>query len=127
MFIIKADNEDLIEMCKSLGLGNNNNNNNNKYTFSDSDVLVKIVNHLEIAEQELNAIEKPLVENEAVPFEEVIFNDKILDENETLTQEGPKLVKTMGDNRGLSNSVSLALFLAIDVVAIFVGLFLLMH
>ena len=88
---------------------------------------LEVVNHLEIANQELDAKEMSLVKNEDIPFEEVIFNDNNLDENETLTQEGPKLVKTMGDNRGLSNSVSLALFLAIDVVAIFVGLFLLMH
>lgn len=113
-------------MFESLGLGNNNNNNN-KYTFSDSNILVEVVNYLETVE----AREISLVENKDVPFEEVIFNDGITDTASSLSEEGPKMVKKLGEmpsnERGLSNSVSLALFLAIDVVAIFVGLFLLMH
>lgn len=48
---------------------------------------------------------------------------------DSYSQDGPKMVKTLGEmptnNHGLSNSVSLTLFLAIDIVAIFVGFFLL--
>lgn len=49
---------------------------------------------------------------------------------DSYSQDGPRKRLSLGEgpnNHGLSNSVSLALFLAIDVVAIFVGLFLLLQ
>lgn len=88
-------------------------------------ILAKVNTKLETEE------ELALIDSNEVPFEEVIFNDDIDNVKDTLTEEGPKMVKKLGvlssDERGLSNSISLALFLVIDVVAIFVGLFLLMH
>ena len=104
----------------------------NKCYSPDASEL-EVINFFEKANVKIEEQELELIESNSVPFEEVIFNDGITDTASSLSEEGPKMVKKLGEvptgtnNHGLSNSVSLALFLAIDVVAIFVGLFLLMH
>ena len=102
----------------------------NKCYAPDASEL-EVINFFKKANAKIEEQELELIESNSVPFEEVIFNDGITDTASSLSEEGPKMVKKLGEipsnERGLSNSVSLALFLAIDVVAIFVGLFLLMH
>ena len=94
---------------------------NSEYNLVNEDVNLQ-----ELYKEEI--IDKP--EDEST-FEGDVTDTKDDSEELSYSEEGPKMVKKLGEmpsnERGLSNSVSLALFLAIDVVAIFVGLFLLMH
>jgi len=68
-------------------------------------------------------------------FEEQVTDaqdDKDMVEENSLSNDGSKMVKKLGEvpknnNFGFSNYISIALFLAIDVAAIFVGVFLLVN
>ena len=97
---------------------------NNEYNMVDN-------NEADLKEMyEDEVVDKPEGE---ITFEGEVTDTKDNSEEFSYSEDGPKKVKKLGEmptgtnNHGLSNSISLALFLAIDVVAIFVGLFLLMH
>ena len=107
----------------------------NKCSFSTDEVSeLEVVNRFESASAKIDEAEKlSLFESSSsVPFEEIMYNDEAFALDKPYLEEGPKMVRKLGEmpsgnnNRGFSNSVSLILFLAIDLIAIGVGLLFLM-
>lgn len=106
----------------------------NKCSFSTDEVSeIEVVNRFEGVSAKIDEEEKlSLFETNSVPFEEIMYNDDTSSLNNPYLEDGPKMVRKLGEmpsghnNRGFSNSISLILFLAIDLIAIGVGLLFLM-
>lgn len=98
---------------------------NNKVNLSElqNDEIIEEVELGETFEEQVTD-----TEDELEVEEENSYNN-----DDSYSRDGPRKTLSLGEmptspnNHGLSNSVSLVLFLAIDIVAIFVGLFLIMH